>query len=103
VFLYDLNFSSPASISSISFTGDAFNGATFQLLDSSKTVIASLSVSSGNVGHNVTYTMQTPGASGTSFFLVLYDGSGAWTFVSDISVAAVESATLLQLYYFFAG
>ena len=94
VFLYDLNFSAPTGINSISFTGDAFNGATFQLLNSSHTAIDSLSVSSGNVGHVVTYTLQTPGASGTSFFLALYDTSTTWTFVSDISVnAAPEPAT----------
>jgi hypothetical protein len=86
VFLYDLNFSTQTLINSVSFTGDAFNDATFQLLDSGNNVIDSLSVNSGNVGQGVTYTMETPGASGTSFALALYDTSSVWTFISDISV-----------------
>jgi hypothetical protein len=68
------------------FTGDAFNGAVFELLNSSNAVIDSLAVSSGNVGHNVTYTLLTPGAVGTSFGLELFDSSTFWTFVNDIQV-----------------
>jgi hypothetical protein len=94
VFLYDLNFSTPTAINSISFSGDAFNGATFELLSSSDAVIDSLSVSSGNVGSPVTYTMNTPGASGTTFHLALYDTSSDWTFVDNISInTAPEPAT----------
>ena len=94
VFLYDLNFSAPTGINSISFTGDAFNGATFQLLDLTRTVIYSLSVSSGNVGSDVTYTLNTRGALGTLFHVALYDNSSQWTFVSDIFVnTAPEPAT----------
>jgi hypothetical protein len=86
VFFYHLIFSTPTAINSISFTGDAFNLATFQLLNSTNTVIDSRSVSSGNVGHDVTYTLSTPGASGTEFSLKLFDDSTTWTFVNDISV-----------------
>jgi hypothetical protein len=86
VFFYHLNFSTPTAINSISFTGDAFNLATFELLNSGNAVIDSRSVSSGNVGHNVTYTLPTPGASGTSFSLKLFDDSTTWTFVNNISV-----------------
>jgi hypothetical protein len=94
VFLYELDFAPVVGITSISFTGDAFNGATFQLLNSSDMVIDHLSVSSGNVGHPVTYTMLTPGANGTTFFLALYDTSSTWTFVSDITGTTIpEPAT----------
>ena len=93
VFSYHLTFPSPVSISAIAFTGDAFNGATFQLLDSTNTVIASRSVSSGNVGHPVTYFMSTPGAFGTSFTLKLFDASSAWTFVSNILINAGAELT----------
>lgn len=95
VFSYDLTFSVPTTINSISFTGDAFNGAVFQLFNSSNDLLASLSESSGNVGSPVTYTMLTPGVSGTSFTLDLYDVSTFWTYVSDISVNATpEPASL---------
>lgn len=98
VFSYALTFSGPTIITSISFTGDAFNGATFELLSSTNAVLDSLSVSSGNVGHAVTYTMLTPGASGTTFTLDLYDDSSAWTYVSDITgTTAPEPATYLMV------
>jgi len=94
VFDYHVTFPSTVSVTSVSFTGDAFNGATFQALDSTNTVIASLSVSSGNVGHPVTYTMSTPAAVGTTFTLKLFDSSSAWTYVSDISgVVAAQDVT----------
>lgn len=99
VFDYNLNFSTPTAINSITFVGDAFNLATFQLLDSSNSVLDSLSVSSGNVGHPVTYTLLTPGVSGTLFSLKLYDDSTTWTYVTNISVntAVPEPSTLLML------
>jgi hypothetical protein len=100
VFDYKLSFSSPTAISSITFVGDAFNAATFQLLDSSNTVLDSLSASSGNVGNPVTYTLLPPGLSGTSFDLKLYDDSTTWTYVTDItvnSVPAPEPSTILML------
>jgi hypothetical protein len=93
VFEYHVTFPSTVSIPSISFTGDALNGATFRLLDSTNTVIASLSVSSGNVGHPVTYTMSTPAAVGTTFTLELFDGSSAWTYVSDITASPAVNVT----------
>lgn len=93
VFDYHVTFPSTVAITSLSFTGDAFNGATFQLLDSTNTVIASLSVSSGNVGHPVTYTMQTPNAVGTVFTLKLFSASSTWTFVSNITGMAAQDVT----------
>jgi hypothetical protein len=93
VFDYHVSYTSTVSVSSVSFTGDAFNGATFQLLDSTNTVIASLSVTSGNVGHPVTYTMSTPGAVGTTFTLKLFDSSSAWTYVSDITGVVAQNVT----------
>lgn len=98
VFLYNLAFSTPTAINSIAFTGDAFNGAVFELLNSSNAVIDSLAVSSGNVGHDVTYTFLTPGAVGTSFGLELFDASTFWTFVNDIQVNPTpEPATCLMV------
>lgn len=102
VFSYNLAFSAPTTITSISFTGDAFNGATFALFNSSFVVIDSLSESSGNVGSPITYTMPTPGVSGTLFTLRLYDNSNTWTFVKDISVnttpePATDSMMLMAL------
>jgi hypothetical protein len=98
VFLYQLNFSVPTPIQSISFTGDAFNGATLQLLNSAQTVIASQLASTGNVGHTVTIIMPTPGAVGTSFSLRLFDASSAWTFVQSISVNTTpEPSTWLMM------
>ena len=96
VFLYDLNFSTPTEITSITFTGDAFNGATFQLLNPSHTVLDSLSVSSGNVGHDVSYTL-APNATGTSFLLALYDTSSTWTFVNSISGTSVPEPSTTVL------
>ncbi len=93
VFDYHATFPSTIAITSLSFTGDAFNDATFQLLDSNNTVIRSLSVSSGNVGHPVTYTMPTPGAVGTNFTLKLFDNSTTWTFVSNIVGTAANDVT----------
>jgi hypothetical protein len=72
VFSYNLSFSTPTAINSITFTGDAFNGALFELLNSGNTVPDSLAVNSGNVGSPVTYTFLTPGVSGTSFTLDLF-------------------------------
>jgi hypothetical protein len=87
VFNYDLNSGTPAALNSIVFTGDAFNGATFELLNSTgTTVLDSLSVSSGNVGHVVTYSFDTAGIVGTSFDLELFDTSSTWTYVSDIQI-----------------
>jgi hypothetical protein len=95
VFDYHVTFQSPVAITSLSFTGDAFNGATFQLLDSNNTVVSSLSVSSGNVGHPVTYTMLVPNVVGTVFSLKLFDGSGVWTYVSNITGTAATDVTSL--------
>jgi uncharacterized repeat protein (TIGR01451 family) len=93
VFAYHLSFAHPTSINAIAFTGDAFNGATFQLLDSTGAVIASRSVSSGNVGHPVTYFLSTPGAVGTSFTVKLFDTSTTWTYVSNILINAGSEVT----------
>ncbi len=93
VFDYHATFPSTIAITSLSFTGDAFNDATFQLLDSNNTVIHSLSVNSGNVGHPVTYTMPAPGAVGENFTLKLFDNSTTWTFVSNIAGAAANDVT----------
>jgi hypothetical protein len=92
VFLYDVNYSTPTSINSVSFTGDAFNGATFLLVNGSRVI--GNSVSTGNVGHPVTFTMSTPSITGTSFNVELFDSSSTWTYVSNISINSVpEPAT----------
>jgi uncharacterized protein (TIGR03382 family) len=86
VFDYLLTFSSPVNIQSITFTGDAFNGATFALFDVTNSHLFGDSVSTGNVGHPVSFTLDTPGAVGTSFSLQLFDTSTVWTYVSDIVI-----------------
>jgi hypothetical protein len=94
VFSYILTFSAPTAIGSISAAVDGTFGATFQLLNSSNSVIDSLSENSGNVGSPTTYTMPTPGAFGTSFTFDLYDNSCCWGYVTNISVStAPEPAT----------
>ena len=99
VFLYDLMFSAPTTINSITFSGDAFNSAQFFLLNSSDVVIDTLSVSSGNVGHSVTETLMTPGATGTLFHLELFDDSTFWTFVDGIDVnTAPEPSTFATVF-----
>jgi hypothetical protein len=98
VFSYILTFSAPTAINSISASVDGTYGATFQLLNSSHTVIDSLSENSGNVGSPTTYTMPTPGALGTSFTFDLYDNSCCWGYVSDISVSTTpEPATYFMV------
>jgi hypothetical protein len=93
VFDYDLTFSAPTSIESITFTGDAFNGATFALFDNTTSQLFGNSVSTGNVGHPVNFTLNTPGAVGTSFSLQLFDTSSTWTFLSDIVITTPEPTT----------
>ena len=96
VFDYLLTYSSPVDIQSITFTGDAFNGATFAVFDVTNSELFSSNVSTGNVGHPVSFTLDTPGAVGTSFSVQLFDTSTTWTYVSDIVINTTpEPATAL--------
>ena len=102
VFFYHVTFSDPVNLNSISFSGDAFNRATFQLLNSTGTVIDSLNVSTGNVGHSVTEVLNTPGATGTSFSVRLFDNSTTWTYVNnitgDVTSAVPEPASYVAVF-----
>lgn len=94
VFSYNLVFSTPTTITSISLSEDGSIVGTLQLLNSSDAVIDSISEGAGNVGTPTTYTMPTPGVSGTSFTLDLYDVSTHWVYISDISISTTpEPAT----------
>jgi len=93
VFSYHISFATPTAVNNIAVTGDAFNGATFQLLDAANNVIATRSVSSGNVGHPVTYFLSSPGAVGTSFTFKLFDTSTTWTYVNNILINAGSEVT----------
>jgi hypothetical protein len=110
VYQYELSFDQPVDLSSITFTGDAFNGSTFQLISPTLGLLDTAQFSSGNVGHPVSFIFNTPGATGTSFILDEFDFSTVWRYRSDIvvnasaapepgSAALIPGSLLLMLAY----
>ncbi len=95
-FTYDLNFSTP-TIPLISVSGDAFNDATFLLVNTSTFQINAFGpFFSGNVGHPITEILTASrGNIGKSFVFDLYDSSSTWTYVSDISVGSVPEPSTI--------
>src|SRR6185436_15659994 len=94
VFRYRLSFSAPVRIDSIVLQARAVNppGNLLRLLDSSEVVIASTpTVTSSN--NAVTTTLNTPGATGTVFFLEEFDGSQNVRFRSSIVVNYAPAAS----------
>jgi hypothetical protein len=92
VYRYELDYDQAVTISSIVVQGAAFNGpnSILRLLNAQRTVLDSIATSGGNTFQ--TFTLNTPGATGTVFFLDEFDTSTTWRFRSDITINAAAVA-----------
>jgi len=92
IYRYLLSYSEPVTLSSVVVDGAAFNGpdSVLRLLDADQNVLFATPTFGGNTFQTI--TLNTPGATGTSFFLDEFDTSIGWRYRSGITINAVPAA-----------
>jgi hypothetical protein len=92
VYRYELDYDQPVFISSIVVQGAAFNGpnSVLRLLNAQHTVLDSTATFGGNTFQTI--TLNTPGATGSVFFLDEFDTSSTWRYRSNITINATAVA-----------
>src|SRR5437867_2158192 len=94
---YQLSYSEAVTISSIVVQGAAFNGpnSILRLLNAGRGVLSTTPTFGGNTFQTI--TLNTPGATGSLFFLDEFDTSTTWRFRSSVTVNAVPEPGTLSL------